>query len=156
MTTATMARNGQIAQVSAWGSLYQMLMEALHVLDEAHERFAMAQAQATDAALTADAAEGAYKDAAAEWTGEVMFGDVDFTENKSVQKNAETRDTYMAMRLVRAKQPGGDLHNAWMAWQVAREGKVNAAAALEVATRALHGVQYRVDALSNLVRGVQA
>ena len=57
---------------------------------------------------------------------------------------------------MRAKQPGGDLHNAWMAWQVAREGKVNAAAALEVATRALHGVQYRVDALSNLVRGVQA
>ncbi len=157
MTTATMQRNGQqMAQVSAWGSLYQMLMDALHGLDEAHERFALAQAQATDAALTADAAEGAYKDAAAEWTGEVMFGDIDFTENKAVQKNAETRDAYMAMRLVRAKQPGGDLHNAWMAWQVAREGKVNAAAALEVATRALHGVQYRVDALSNLVRGVQA
>jgi len=93
MTTATMARNGQMAQVSAWGSLYQMLMEALHGLDEAHERFALAQAQATDAALTADAAEQVYKDAAA---------------------------------------------------------------ALEVATRALHGVQYRVDALSNLVRGVQA
>jgi hypothetical protein len=142
MTTATMARNGQMAQVSAWGSLYQMLMEALHGLDEAHERFAQAQAQA--------------KDAAAEWTGEVMFGDIDFTENKAAQKNAETRDTYMAMRLARAKQPGGELHNVWMAWQVAREGKVNAAAALEVATRALHGVQYRVDALSNLVRGVQA
>ena len=30
MTTATMTRNGQVAQVSAWGSLYQMLMDALH------------------------------------------------------------------------------------------------------------------------------
>ena len=65
MTTATMTRNGQMAQVSAWGSLYQMLMDALHGLDEAHERFAMAQAQATDAALTTDAAEQVYKDAAA-------------------------------------------------------------------------------------------
>ena len=156
MTTATMQRNGQMAQVSAWGSLYQMVMDALDNLSEAHERFAMAQAQATDAALAADSAEGVYKDAASEWTGEILFGDVDFTENKAVQKNADTRDAYMAMRLVRAKHPGGELHNVWMAWQVAREGKFTTAAALEVATRGLHAAQYRVDALSNLVRGVQA
>ena len=154
--TTTMQRNGQQMQVSTWGSLYQMLMDALASQNEAHERFALAQAQATAAALTADSAEAAYKDAYSEWSGEVLFGDPEFTENKAVQKNADTRDAYMAMRLVRAKRPGGELHNAWMAYQVAKEDKAYAASALEVATRSVHAAQYRVDALSNLVRGVQA
>jgi hypothetical protein len=147
--------NGYTAQVSPWSTLQGELIDAFDGLDQANYRLADALGEQARALVALDAAKQVAEDVESEFTGEIMFS-LEFQDNKSIQKNAESRKAYMDLRLVRARKPGGVMYYAAEALTKAKEDRLLADNEVELAKRQVLAIQAKIDALSSLVRGLSA